>query len=671
MIRTFLFSIVSCFFVFAQSPDQQIQKLESNITTLKKDLDTLRQSLKTQKPSKIAAPQSSPVSLSSYALEIGVYFQDKKQSLEAGFYELIRGQVGYDVSHKFWPQSLFFFLFGLFLVFGVIHIQARELWKKWRVTMLDRDPSLMVSLVVSGLLVPVFFYSMIEVISIGSMGIGGYFHINIPFFLYVLWAGHQGWTWITEHPQLRPLNTLRSWWMMGVVFYVIAHSIFLLNKEAVTISAGLQTIFDISTTIFLLWGLIFLYKLQKKVQDLENAPETRISRWIFLTRLTLITFYLIELTYPQAFHLIITPIISALMCFPLVYPLQRFLRRVRIHDYLAHKKRKSRTSFIRVILQSKQGIRNLSWIIISTIYMIWALSFWQFNPEIWLQNIVQTKLFHQICDSTLLLFGAYCVVRSGDRILQYYLEKKNFPHIADNDVMISRLKTLLTIARTLLRTGVWLPAIFLILSIFGYDITPLVTSLGVLSLGMSLGVQSFVKDFVAGFFMILENTLVVGDYVNIDNRIGVVEGLSLRTLRIRMDNGTLSTIPFGTIQVVGNLSRAFSCAVLNVSVPYDQDVDLIHDLLSQAEQEVRKDPAISKKYRPPIEIRGINDVTDYSMIFQVRLHAAPGKQETIRRKYTQALKKLFDKHKIRVPSPTSASQNSKPSIAMTVTPPTS
>lgn len=662
-LRLFVFLCV-CFPLGStenQSTTKQIKKIEQNIQTLNKDLQSLKMTLQKNKGKDSTAGTSHRP---FYALAVGDFFKNKQNHLIQDWNLLRSGKIFQKIPEDFLWYFLGTFLFGYGLVLGVWRVLARKLWQNWSPRLLQRPVSWMVSALISVFLVPVLFYSLMDNLTNAMLDPIETFYLNIPFFIYIFWASYHAWNWAMSHPSIQYLAPLRRRWMVMVVTYIGTYGVFLWGIETdFAPGSGLSTLLDICATIFFSVSLLFLHKLRQALHQDTTIQIIPIS--LKMLQVFLGISYILLLTHPYIFHMILTPFIVGLMCLPLSLPLRRLLRKVRVHEYRIYKRKKGRI-VLWDLLKSKKRVHRLSWMVVGTAYGVWALNFWQFRLEIWAQIVVQSRLFHQICDSFLLILGAYSIVRSGDRILRYYLEKKNFPHIADNDVMVSRLKTLLTIARTFLRTGIWLPTIFLVLSTFGYDITPLVTSLGVLSLGMSLGVQSFVKDFVAGFFMILENTLVVGDSVNIDNRIGVVEGLSLRTVRIRLDNGALSTIPFGSIQVVGNLSRVFSCAVLNVSVPYDQDEDLIHTLLNQAEKDLRQEKHVGKKYFPPIEVRGINDVTEYSMVFQVRIKAAPGQQEIVRRAYIKVLKRLLDAHKIRIPSPSAPTgSGSKPGVSLT------
>jgi small-conductance mechanosensitive channel len=195
----------------------------------------------------------------------------------------------------------------------------------------------------------------------------------------------------------------------------------------------------------------------------------------------------------------------------------------------------------------------------------------------------------------------------------------------------------------------------------------ILTSLGIFSVTLTFGVQSFVKDFVAGFCILFENSVMVGDQVDLDGRVGVVEWLSLRTIRIRADNGMLQTIPFGSITVIGNKSSGFVHTLINLSVAYDESPEKVAQLLEKTYQMLKNHPIYGRKILSTLEQRGIVEVTDYSTVFQARLKVAPGEQERMRRMFTMTLKKVCDEAGVKVPSPPYALQRSPKAPSLTMT----
>jgi len=221
--------------------------------------------------------------------------------------------------------------------------------------------------------------------------------------------------------------------------------------------------------------------------------------------------------------------------------------------------------------------------------------------------------------------------------------------------------------KTFLRIIVWAPAIGIILAQLGWNIeTAWVTSIGAVSFALTFGLQSIVRDFVTGFFIIIENNLMVGDEVEVDQRKGKVEAIALRTLKVRSDDGILMTIPFGHIGIIGNKSRDFSAIIMNISVAYKEDLDRVQSLIEKAFLQVRRTPFVGRRVLGALEIRGVNEVTSYSVVFQIKIKTTPSNQDLVRRTFNKILKTLFDEAGIVVPTSPHMTMRASPSLTNTI-----
>ncbi len=100
-------------------------------------------------------------------------------------------------------------------------------------------------------------------------------------------------------------------------------------------------------------------------------------------------------------------------------------------------------------------------------------------------------------------------------------------------------------------------ATFAVLSEVGVDVAPLLAGAGVVGVALGFGSQSLVKDFLSGMFILVEDQFGVGDFVELDGTTsGTVEAVSLRTTRLRAEDGTIWHVPNGAIIRVGNKSQA-------------------------------------------------------------------------------------------------------------------
>ncbi len=141
---------------------------------------------------------------------------------------------------------------------------------------------------------------------------------------------------------------------------------------------------------------------------------------------------------------------------------------------------------------------------------------------------------------------------------------------------LQTLGQLLRVVATLLVVGV---ATLMALSLFNVDIRPILTGAGIAGLAVGFGAQNLVRDVIAGFFLILEDQVRLGDVVSINGKSGLVEAIRLRTIALRGQDGTVHVIPNGVITELSNMTKDFSYAVLDVGIPYEENVDTVEDVL--------------------------------------------------------------------------------------------
>ena len=109
----------------------------------------------------------------------------------------------------------------------------------------------------------------------------------------------------------------------------------------------------------------------------------------------------------------------------------------------------------------------------------------------------------------------------------------------------------------------------------------LLAGAGVVGLAIGFGAQTLVKDLITGLFILMGDTVRVGDVVDLGGRAGVVEAISMRTVTLRAYNGDVHTIPFSSIDIVTNMTKDFSFYVFDLVVAYKEDVDRVTEVLRE------------------------------------------------------------------------------------------
>ena len=215
----------------------------------------------------------------------------------------------------------------------------------------------------------------------------------------------------------------------------------------------------------------------------------------------------------------------------------------------------------------------------------------------------------------------------------------------------SRVRTLLPLARNALRVTVGVVVVLVVLDELGLNIAPLLAGAGVVGLAIGFGAQTLVKDIITGVFILIEDTIAVGDVARVAGHSGVVESLTIRTIRLRDLSGTVHVIPFSEVASIENLTKDFSYAVIEVGVAYREDTDEVVEVLKQVGAELQADPEIGPNILEPLEVMGVDALGDSAVVIKVRFKTLPIKQWSTRRAFNRLMKKAFDAKGIEIPFP--------------------
>ena len=202
------------------------------------------------------------------------------------------------------------------------------------------------------------------------------------------------------------------------------------------------------------------------------------------------------------------------------------------------------------------------------------------------------------------------------------------------------------------------PAVFiimiagaLILKEVGISATPILGAAGVLGLALGFGAQSLMKDFVAGFFLLLENQVARGDVVDIGGKTGTVEDVRLRFVQLRDYEGNVHFIPNGIITVVTNMSRGFAYAVIEVGVVHGTDISQVYESLRAVAKHMQADPAYRGSIEDELEITGIERMDGTGVTVRSRLRVRALEQWRVRREFLHRLRQDFDRREIKLLAP--------------------
>jgi small conductance mechanosensitive channel len=222
-----------------------------------------------------------------------------------------------------------------------------------------------------------------------------------------------------------------------------------------------------------------------------------------------------------------------------------------------------------------------------------------------------------------------------------------------------RAKTMGDVLASIFTAIVWSITALVALGELGINLGPLLAGAGVLGFALGFGAQSLVRDFLAGFFMLVEDQYGVGDVIDVGGAVGTgggvsgtVEGVSLRTTRIRDVEGVVWHVPNGEIKRVGNKSQQWSRAVLDIEVAYETDIFKAMDVIKKTADAMWHDEHWSEAILAEPEVWGVEDIGPSSVKIRLVVQTLPLQQWRVARELRARTKSAFDAAGIETPRET-------------------
>lgn len=227
-------------------------------------------------------------------------------------------------------------------------------------------------------------------------------------------------------------------------------------------------------------------------------------------------------------------------------------------------------------------------------------------------------------------------------------------HLASRQESIEdakRIQTLMRVAHYLLSLSTFGVATLLVMGEIGISLAPILGAAGIVGIAVGFGAQTLVKDYVGGLLLLVENQIRVGDMIEVSGKTGIVEEVSLRFIRLRDYGGNVHFIPNGTITVITNSSLGFAYAVLDISITYGSDIDTAMNIMRKVDEDLRADPEHAPRILGALEIAGVDQWADSSLVIRGRIQVKPLEQWNVRREYLKRLKAAFDAGGLEIPLP--------------------
>lgn len=294
-----------------------------------------------------------------------------------------------------------------------------------------------------------------------------------------------------------------------------------------------------------------------------------------------------------------------------------------------------------------QKAARLTWallrIVVAITVLVAILGIWGVDARAWFSGDVGARLVRL---ALVVLIATGLVEVTGfiiRRLIGGFARRSGDPRRA------AQLRTLGPILTGCAQTVLVVVGGLTVLTEMGLKVGPILASAGVLGIAVGFGAQTLVKDFLTGLFLIAEDVVSVGDNVEIGGSAGVVEAMTLRTIRLRDANATLHIFPYSEAQVIHNRTKVFSSYLAEIPVSYDNDLDHVLKVIQAVGDGLRKDVRYGPMITQPFEVMGVDRLADNAVHLKARFITVPRTQWEVGREFNRRLKNAFDAERILTP----------------------
>jgi len=263
--------------------------------------------------------------------------------------------------------------------------------------------------------------------------------------------------------------------------------------------------------------------------------------------------------------------------------------------------------------------------------------------------------------SAILLGGARVLVIFVITLIVLFITRRVIPKIISvripkireesPDQLAVRSETLSRVVVQTVSAVVWVVALVMMLSTLGVNIAPLIATVGVAGLALGFAAQNIVRDYLHGFFIIMEDWYRVGEVAMIAGIGGLVEDLNLRRTVLRDLNGTKHFIPNSKVELASNLTREWARINLNVSVAYKENLDRVFGVINQVCQAFKDDPTWGPDMLTTPHVERVDNLGDNGIEIKILGDTKPIRQWALTGELRKRLKDRFDQEGIEIPWP--------------------
>ena len=220
------------------------------------------------------------------------------------------------------------------------------------------------------------------------------------------------------------------------------------------------------------------------------------------------------------------------------------------------------------------------------------------------------------------------------------IARRMLPDEGLDDTARRRRATMAPIIRNTFAYAVYFGTAVLILASLGFNPMPFLAGAGIIGLVVGFGAQALINDVVSGFFILFENTFLVGDAIEAAGAKGIVEAIEFRTTKIRDGDGRLHIVRNGDVKQVINYSKQYALAVVAIDVPYHADLPQVFAVLREAGDRIRRE---NSDVLGETQVEGISNFGLETMTVRTSTRVKPGRHDAAASALRLAIKEAFDR----------------------------
>lgn len=259
-----------------------------------------------------------------------------------------------------------------------------------------------------------------------------------------------------------------------------------------------------------------------------------------------------------------------------------------------------------------------------------------------IKEILRNQTAKNLIVLALIIIGGKIILNFSQKLINKYFEENE----KKTPLNSAKVETLSRALSSVVRFIIGFIIVIIILDMLGVNTRSIIATAGIGGIAIAFGAQSIIQDFIKGMFMIIDDVIRVGDFVECAGITGTVESVGLRLTRIRDYDGSLHTIPNSQIQNIKNYNRGPQRAEVIFSVAYDTSLDEVKDVCQKVSDKILTLEGFENAFVEKLRFLGVEDMTDLSYKVKATSVVVENKQYEARRRIRELIMEEFDQRGI-------------------------